>query len=179
MPLSGTVQAGIDTVLASQYNNLRDDVLNVSTGHTHTGVSEDGKLIPTGGIADLAITQAKCIYGIPVLTSRQGGSSGSWIFPGTIDYTLTTPCVMQAGAIEWNGSSATHGEVTITYHSGFSTTPILTVIPMAIPSADRKVNVILSQNALSSTGGGFFWDDASGYTHVQLKFLWIAIGQGY
>jgi hypothetical protein len=44
MPLSGSVTAG-SAALASQYNNLRDDVLNVSTGHTHTGASEDGKKV--------------------------------------------------------------------------------------------------------------------------------------
>lgn len=41
MPNSGTVTAG-SAALASQYNNLRDDVLNTSTGHTHTGASENG-----------------------------------------------------------------------------------------------------------------------------------------
>jgi hypothetical protein len=44
MANSGTVTAG-SAALASQYNNLRDDVLNVSTGHTHTGASENGKKV--------------------------------------------------------------------------------------------------------------------------------------
>jgi hypothetical protein len=44
MANSGTVTAG-SAALASQYNNLRDDVLNITTGHTHTGASENGAKI--------------------------------------------------------------------------------------------------------------------------------------
>ena len=42
MANSADVNAG-DDVLASQYNNLRADVLNISTGHTHNGT--DSKLL--------------------------------------------------------------------------------------------------------------------------------------
>lgn len=41
MPLSGSVTAG-SAALASQYNNLRSDVLSTTQGHTHTGASENG-----------------------------------------------------------------------------------------------------------------------------------------
>ena len=41
MSNSADVNAG-DDALASQYNNLRADVLNISTGHTHNGT--DSKL---------------------------------------------------------------------------------------------------------------------------------------
>jgi hypothetical protein len=44
MPLSGSVTAG-SAALASQYNNLRSDVLSTTQGHTHTGASEDGKKV--------------------------------------------------------------------------------------------------------------------------------------
>jgi hypothetical protein len=50
MANSGTVTAG-SAALASQYNNLRDDVLDVSTGHTHTGAAEEGKQIEGSAIA--------------------------------------------------------------------------------------------------------------------------------
>lgn len=45
MPNSSEVVAGQDAVMAVQYNNLRDDILDTSTGHGHTGVGEDGKQI--------------------------------------------------------------------------------------------------------------------------------------
>ena len=44
MPLSGSVTAG-SAALASQYNNLRTDVVSTTQGHTHTGVSENGAQI--------------------------------------------------------------------------------------------------------------------------------------
>ena len=50
MANSSDVSAG-DVATALQYNNLRADVLNVGTGHGHTGVSEDGKLIGLDGLA--------------------------------------------------------------------------------------------------------------------------------
>ncbi len=50
MPSSGTVTAG-SAALASHYNNLRADVLNTSTGHTHTGASENGAKVAATGVS--------------------------------------------------------------------------------------------------------------------------------
>lgn len=55
MANSGTVTAG-SAALASQYNNLRDDVLNVSTGHTHTGASENGAQVEGTALKATGIT---------------------------------------------------------------------------------------------------------------------------
>lgn len=71
MANSGTVTAG-SAALASQYNNLRDDVLNVSTGHTHTGASEDGKQVEGTAIASTGATAGY------VLTAGTGGTATTW-----------------------------------------------------------------------------------------------------
>ena len=60
-PLSSDVSAG-DDVLASQYNNLRKDVLDPTTGHDHEGVEGiilDGAIaIAIGTITEDRLTEA-------------------------------------------------------------------------------------------------------------------------
>ncbi len=92
MPSSGTVTAG-SAALASQYNNLRADVLNTSTGHTHTGASENGAKVAATGVSSGTATD-----GFVLTADGSGGaafealaaagadvqeftSSGSWVKP--------------------------------------------------------------------------------------------------
>jgi hypothetical protein len=71
MPNSGTVTAG-SVALASQYNNLRADVLDASTSHTHSGAADAGAQIE--GTA-LKSTGATAGY---VLTAGAGGTTTTW-----------------------------------------------------------------------------------------------------
>jgi len=43
MANSSEVTAGVDAVAASNYNNLRKDILDISTGHEHSGIADGGK----------------------------------------------------------------------------------------------------------------------------------------
>lgn len=45
MANSSDTSAGADG-LATQYNNLRADVLNITTGHIHSGSADEGKKLP-------------------------------------------------------------------------------------------------------------------------------------
>jgi len=87
MPNSGTVTAG-SVALASQYNNLRDDVLNVSTGHTHTGASENGKKVHGTALDTTGATNGQ------VLTAN--GSGGA-----------TFAAVASSGALSLSTATAT------------------------------------------------------------------------
>jgi hypothetical protein len=93
MANSGTVTAG-SAALASQYNNLRDDVLNITTGHTHTGASEDGKkvegtAIASTGVASNYVLTANGSNAVTWAALSSGGilkyeeftSSGSFVIP--------------------------------------------------------------------------------------------------
>lgn len=53
MPESADVSAG-DDVLASQYNNLRKDVLDAVLGHRHTGLAGGGAIVGSPLFPDLA-----------------------------------------------------------------------------------------------------------------------------
>jgi hypothetical protein len=74
VPNSGTVTAG-SLAQASQYNNLRDDVLNVSTGHTHSGTAEGGAPIEGTVIRSTGVTSGY------LLTAGAGGTSTTWTAP--------------------------------------------------------------------------------------------------
>lgn len=74
MPNSGTVSAG-SVALASQYNNLRADVLSNTTGHVHDGTTDGGKQIE-GTV--LKSTGATSGY---VLTAGAGGTATTWTAP--------------------------------------------------------------------------------------------------
>ena len=87
MANSGTVTAG-SAALASQYNNLRDDVLNVSTGHTHTGVSENGAKVHGTALDTTGATNGQ------VLTAN--GSGGA-----------TFAAVASSGALSLSTATAT------------------------------------------------------------------------
>lgn len=96
MANSGTVTAG-SAALASQYNNLRDDVLNISTGHTHTGASENGAKVAATGVssgtaANGAVLTANGSGAAAFLAIGASGgilkyeeftSSGSFVIPAT------------------------------------------------------------------------------------------------
>jgi hypothetical protein len=43
-PVSTEISPG-DYIYSKQYNDLRDDILDVVNGHGHSGVNEDGKII--------------------------------------------------------------------------------------------------------------------------------------
>ena len=96
MANSGTVTAG-SAALASQYNNLRDDVLNISTGHTHTGASENGAKVAATGVssgtaANGAVLTANGSGAAAFLAAGASGgilkyeeftSSGSFVIPAS------------------------------------------------------------------------------------------------
>jgi hypothetical protein len=97
MANSGTVTAG-SAALASQYNNLRDDVLNVTTGHTHTGASENGKKVEGSAIASTGATNGQ------VLTADGAGNAafttlaGAGALGGTtvsVAFSANTPTSVQ------------------------------------------------------------------------------------
>ena len=103
MANSGTVTAG-SAALASQYNNLRDDVLNISTGHTHSGSADAGAKIE--GTA-LKSTGATAGY---VLTAGVGGTATVWSASASSGaLSLATASAAYGTAADGTGVSYTGG----------------------------------------------------------------------
>jgi len=130
MPQSGQVTAGVSSVLASQYNNLRDDVLNVTLGHRHTGASEDGRQVPTGGLADQAVSLVKMIYGGMVIQSHQTPAS-DWFDTDTVSRAVSgtvrtevgcTARTFSDGVGTWQGNT---GTPQILFGTPFSQRPLV------------------------------------------------------
>jgi hypothetical protein len=71
MANSGTVTAG-SVALASQYNNLRSDVLDASTGHTHSGAADAGAQVEGTALKSTGATAGH------VLTAGAGGTATTW-----------------------------------------------------------------------------------------------------
>jgi len=103
MANSGTVTAG-SAALASQYNNLRDDVLSISTGHTHSGSADAGAKIE--GTA-LKSTGATAGY---VLTAGVGGTATVWSASASSGaLSLATASAAYGTAADGTGVSYTGG----------------------------------------------------------------------
>ena len=79
MPNSTNVSDGQDT-LAAQYNNLRLDVFDTSTGHDHDGTSSGGKkvnhsnLVDDDPIANTYLTHAEINKHVQGTDNVDGGS---------------------------------------------------------------------------------------------------------
>jgi hypothetical protein len=167
MPNSGTVTAG-SAALASQYNNLRDDVLNVSTGHTHTGASENGAQVE--GTA-LKSTGATAGY---VLTAGAGGTATTWsalpagggaltFISGTAVFSTATYGTVHAAAVTTLASRnyATTSGGTVVIASRFTQTTAGLINSFNLDVAASAASTSLSP---ATAGTTTFWVGGYGFS---------------
>jgi hypothetical protein len=182
MANSGTVTAG-SAALASQYNNLRDDVLNVSTGHTHTGASEDGKKVEGSAIASTGATNGQvlaadgaggasfttpaqsgafsAIYGTAAFATatNNGGSALRYQNPGGgLNYMTTTGAGTVVVAIGSADQGLTAGHRITTYTTG--STAILA-------GGTAWANVVAGTASFNAAGQGFSTATSQGFVIAE------------
>jgi hypothetical protein len=150
---SGTVTAG-SAALASQYNNLRADVLDTTTGHVHDGTTDGGARVEGTVIKSTGATSGY------VLTAGAGGTATTWA-PAAPAATFV---VSSATAV----TPATGGTVNNnTYLGNGATTPQLlgvtgggTVLTL-IPNAAATSRTIRTFYLLPGTSAGSATQQAS------------------
>jgi hypothetical protein len=183
MANSGTVTAG-SAALASQYNNLRDDVLNVSTGHTHTGASEDGKKVEGTAIASTGATNGQvltangsggasfaasggptlsAIYGTAAFATatNNGGSALRYQDPGRgVNYMTTTGAGTVVVAIGSAENGLTGGHRITTYTTG-STAILAGGTVWANVAAGTAAAITSGQGFATASSQGFLMQEFS------------------
>lgn len=175
MANSSDVSAG-DDILASQYNNLRADVLNTSTGHTHNGT--DAKSIAVDG------TTLEISSGVPGI--KDGGVGASKLGTGaTFNGTVTRYYTIGAGDfsgvdkdddIQKNGwlRPKTAGATIHTYCSlHLPNSAIITSVKAywycddALASSDAKMRVRVLSDGTTGTMADFDHNSTAGYHSVE------------
>jgi len=180
-----------DTALASQYNNLRLDIFDQTSGHDHAGTATSGKkvshanlvdgLIPNTYLTHAQLTKHVQGAGTSETPDNPGGALGvhglaSDIYvPGSQGY-MTTPTaftaaqlVMQGGYVSWTYGG--YGSCSVTFgDGGFSTLAAVVVTPIKAGPSDATT-YSLPITAYSATG---FTVKSTSYTPGG--FYWIAIG---
>jgi hypothetical protein len=115
MPLSGSVTAG-SAALASQYNNLRDDVLNVSTGHTHTGASENGAKVHGSALASTGATNGQVLA-----ADGSGGAAFTTLAQsGAVSFSTATAAFSTASGVPTAYQTGAANQATLVVGSGGS-----------------------------------------------------------
>ncbi len=114
-------------VLASQYNNLRKDVLDITTGHDHSGNTNEGKqLAGSTALSAQSVLQGQLAYGSLFLVKRQGGHATDWSVAGLDNYAISTNTAIQSGILSVVVvDSYVSGTATIAFGTAFANAPLV------------------------------------------------------
>lgn len=135
-------------------------------GTPASGVMTNVTGLPTAGLVDDAVTDAKLVYG--KVRGRQGGSSTVWATKGTTNYDVSaTNTFTQTGSI---GLSTEGTNVVVTFPVAFTYAPVVVVSTASAVSA----NVASQITAITATTFNVRAILGNGSAETC---TWIAIGQ--
>lgn len=153
----------------------------------HPNIAVDGNMLDddavdsqhyTDGSIDLvhlsadSVDDTKAGNRVPQFYRRQGGSATVWATTGTTDYTPTA-VRMQAGAIQWTGSAAATGFLTVTFPVAFAYAPLV-FVGTYDPAGNPDI-VVIAYGAIT-TGVGLTWRNVASGTETAVTLYWLAIG---
>lgn len=167
MASSAEIAAGTVAV-ADQYNDLYDDVLDVMTGHDHTGAADHGKLIQfvpvgaiilwSGAVASIPTNWqlADGTNGTPDLRGRFVLGSSAVYVSGSSGGSNTTDISHQhaiGSAALGNESAHTHAAGTLTTNTIGPHTHEITIILYTIPPLETVSGSVYVEGETTSSGG--------------------------
>ncbi len=184
--LNLTKPAGTEQYDINVINNNMDSVdaeFGATGGHAHTGTAGDGTQIPTGGVADLAVTTAKLASGSVTAAKLDGNLFGSSQFQNAVQngdfetWSGGTSSAPDAWSLEGTGASVARDGTTVkrgTYSAALTNG--------AGNSAD------LHHDATAVAGGASFidgrqyaagaWVHAGAATRARLR-IWDGVSSTY
>lgn len=167
-------------VLVSDYNNLRRDILNITSGHNHSGSVDAGKQLSGSiALASYSTHQGQMWYGALFLIKRQGGSSTDWKIAGISNYDISSEISMQTGIIDMTILAGNRTVVgTINYGTAFTTAPLLfaNIDTTSIASGTAALPWAVV-NTESSTYALVFASRHDIVGNEAVKVAWFAIGE--
>ena len=165
-----------DDALAAQYNNLRLDIFDYTSGHDHDGTSSGGKkvdhadLVDGGAIPNTYLTHAKLTKhvqgtGTSSDPDADGGGSGVHGLASGVQVAgaLGSQLVIQAGKDSSGGTSGS-----VTFPTAFSNVPVVVATPATPTSTYGEWDVRI--NTITTTG--FVWYASNSVVAVH----WAAFG---
>ena len=166
-----------DPIVYTQYNDLRDDVLDPNTGHTHSGDADDGARI-------------SYVNKLNVGAGVSGAADGQVLFSGYLKRTTdgAYPVMGRQGNLRIEALSLLHSDnnvaenewksvsETVTFESAFS--QIFSVVASVAQVENIKdiSNVRLDSVATSGVKVKFKWQSSQGSAWNRTRIYVIAIG---
>ena len=122
-------------------------------------------------IGSAAVDDTKVGNRVPQFYRRQGdSSSNNWTVQGSITRTPTT-VRMQAGAIQWTGTSANNGSIVVTFPTAFQHQPLV-----FLSTNNSLVNLAYLVNSNNGTNFNAVWRTIDGSNTTSVEIYWLAIG---
>ena len=144
---------------------------SITTGGVITLTDEREFLHP-----NIAVSMAMLDGILPQLYRRQGGSATDWFSSGTTTYTPSA-VRMQAGVVEWTGSSTDYALVAVTFPVAFSYKPlVLCIAAFDSAVAAHRIITCIDASTITTTGVTLQWRSIEASNHTSVNLIWLAIG---
>lgn len=165
-----TAKLGADAVTGGKIADDAVDSEHIADDAIDSNHYVDGS-IDTAHLANNAVDDTKVGNRVPQVYRRQGGSATIWSATGVTTYTPGAVRI-QCGVVEWTGSLASTGSITVTFPVAFSYSPI--VVATAQFGTDQ--DIVINVQHVSASQVTMRWRKTTGATAGAVDINWVAVG---